>query len=120
MRKKGLSKILVGVCLVLVLALAIPLMSGCTPKTGYRVGLTQFATHPAADAGRQGFIDALADAGFIEGQNIEYDYQNPEGDATAEQTIARKFVNDKVDLIFSFGTRISQQCVKAAEGEISP
>ena len=120
MQKKGLSKTPVGVCLVLVLALAIPLMSGCTPKTGYRVGLTQFATHPAADAGRQGFIDALADAGFIEGQNIEYDYQNPEGDATAEQTIARKFVNDKVDLIFSFGTRISQQCVKAAEGENIP
>ncbi len=120
MKKKVWSKILVGVCLVLVLALAIPLMSGCGEKAEFTIGLTQFATHPAADAGRQGFIDALAAAGFIEGENVEYDYQNPEGDATVEQTIAQKFVNDKVDLIFSFGTRISMQCVNAAEGTDIP
>jgi len=86
----------------------------------YKIGLTQFATHPAADAGREGFIDALADAGFIEDVNVEYDYQNPEGDAATEQTIAQLFVDEKVDLIFSFGTRISQQCVNAAEGTDIP
>ena len=120
MKKKGISKILIGICLVLVLALAIPFMSGCGPAMEYKIGLTQFATHPAADAGRQGFIDALADAGFIEGENVEYDYQNPEGDATAEQAIAQKFASEKVDLIFSFGTRISQQCVNATEGTDIP
>ena len=120
MKKKGISKILIGICLVLVLALAIPFMSGCGPTMEYKIGLTQFATHPAADAGRQGFIDALADAGFIEGENVEYDYQNPEGDATAEQAIAQKFASEKVDLIFSFGTRISQQCVNATEGTDIP
>ena len=36
------------------------------PEKVYKIGLTQFATHPAADAGRQGFIDALADAGFVD------------------------------------------------------
>jgi len=130
MKKKGLSTILVSVCLVLVLALAIPLMSGCAQEAEFKIGLTQFATHPAADAGRYGFIDALADKGFVQAgeacppgytrRDVVYDYQNPEGDATAEQTIAQKFANDKVDLIFSFGTRISQQCVKAAEGTDIP
>jgi len=130
MTKKRWLRILSGVCAVLVLLTAIPLMSGCGEEVDFRIGLTQFATHPAADAGRLGFIDALADKGFVEvggtcpteytRKTVVFDYQNPEGDATTEQTIAQKFVNDKVDLIFSFGTRISQQCVKAAKGTNIP
>jgi len=120
MKKGGPLKILVGVCLALVLVLALVVTSGCAEETQYKIGLTQFATHPAADAGRQGFKDALKAAGFEEGKNVTYDYQNPEGDASTEQTIAQKFVNEKVDLIFSFGTRISQQCVNAAEGTSIP
>lgn len=120
MRKRATSKIVVGICLILLLALALPLMSACEEEMEYNIGLTQFATHPAADAGRLGFIDALADAGYVEDENVAYDYQNPEGDATLEQTITQKFVSDKVDLIFSFGTRISQQAVHAAEGTDIP
>ena len=82
----------------------------------YTIGLTQLVTHPAMEAARNGFIDALADAGYIEGVNVEYDFRNPEGDPTAEQTIAQGFVDDEVDLIYSFGTSISQQCINAAEG----
>ena len=120
MKKGGPLKILVSVCLALMLVLALVVTSGCAKKTQYKIGLTQFATHPAADAGRQGFKDALKAAGFEEGKNVTYDYQNPEGDASIEQTIAQKFVNEKVDLIFSFGTRISQQCVNAAKGTNMP
>lgn len=120
MKKGGPLKILVSVCLALMLVLALVVTSGCAKKTQNKIGLTQFATHPAADAGRQGFKDALAAAGFEEGKNVTYDYQNPEGDASIEQTIAQKFVNEKVDLIFSFGTRISQQCVNAAKGTNIP
>lgn len=120
MKKKRLWVLLGSIGLISVLAL--PMMSGCSPAQPgvYKIGLTQFATHPAADAGRQGFIDALADAGFVEGENVAYDYLNPEGDATAELTIAQKFVSEKVDLIFSFGSRISMQCVNAAEGTDIP
>ncbi len=132
MRDKRLSRILTGIGLVLALTLAVPLTGGCVPKekAEWTIGLTQFATHPAADAGRQGFIDALYGAGFIgtdaptcppgARRNVLYDYQNPEGDATTEQTIAQKFVNEKANLIFSFGTRISQQCAKAAKGKDIP
>lgn len=117
MRKGNLALVAVlSICLML-----IPMVAGCAEgEKGCKIGLTQFATHPAADAGREGFVKALAEEGFVEGENVEYDYQNPEGDASAEQTIARKFVDEKVDLIFSFGTRISQQCVKAAEGTDIP
>ncbi len=120
MKKGGPLKILASACLALMILLALVVTSGCTKETQYKIGLTQFATHPAADAGRQGFKDALKAAGFEEGKNVTYDYQNPEGDASTEQTIAQKFVNEKVDLIFSFGTRISQQCVNAAKGTNIP
>jgi putative ABC transport system substrate-binding protein len=118
--RKLTLRVLVGVSLLLVLALAVPFMTACGGGKEYKIGLTQFATHPAADAGRDGFKKALADAGFVEGDNVSYDYQNPEGDAATEQTIAQKFVNEKVDLIFSFGTRISLQCINAAEGTDIP
>ena len=120
MKKGGSLKVLVSVCLALILVLALVVTIGCAKGTQYKIGLTQFATHPAADAGRQGFKDALKATGFEEGKNVTYDYQNPEGDASTEQTIAQKFVNEKVDLIFSFGTRISQQCVNAAKGTNIP
>ncbi|MDD5486732.1 MAG: ABC transporter substrate-binding protein [Dehalococcoidales bacterium] len=120
MKNKGLLKILVGFCFISTFVLAPFTLGGCNDTAEYRIGLTQFATHPAADAGRQGFKDALTAAGFEEGKDIKYDYQNPEGDATVEQSIAQKFVNDKVNIIFSFGTRVTQQCVKAAENTDIP
>lgn len=120
MRRRWLSRLSVIAGVLLVIALVVPFASACNTGMEYTIGLTQFGSHPAADAGRQGFIDALADAGYIEDENVEYDFQNPEFDATAEQTIARKFVDDEVDLIFSFGTNISIQCINAAEGTDIP
>jgi len=120
MERNRLLRVFVSICATLMVVLAPLSMGGCTDTEGIRIGLTQFATHPAADAGRQGFIDALADAGYKEGDNVKYDYQNPEGEATIEQSIAQKFVNDKVDIIFSFGSRITQQCVNAASSTDIP
>ena len=120
MKKKGILKLIFGIYLVLVLALAMPFTTGCGPTTEYTIGLTQLVIHPAMDAARQGFIDALTDAGFVEDEDVTYDFQNPAGDPSAEQAIAKKFVDDKVDLIYSFGTTISQQCVKAAQGTDIP
>ena len=120
MKKKEFSNILISVCLLLILTLTIPLISGCGPSTKYNIGLTQLVIHPAMDAAREGFVDALTDAGFVEGVDVTYDFQNPAGDPSSEQAIAQKFVSDKVDLIYSFGTTISQQCVNAAKGTDIP
>jgi putative ABC transport system substrate-binding protein len=120
MQRRKIFRLLVFCCVLVSVALAVPFASGCDTGMEYTIGLTQFGDHPAANAGRDGFVAALADAGYIEDENVEYDFQNPEFDPTAEQTIARKFVDDKVDLIFSFGTNISIQCINAAEGTDIP
>jgi putative ABC transport system substrate-binding protein len=120
MQHKRISRFLVLCCVIVAVALVIPFASGCDTGMEYKIGLTQLVTHPAMEAARQGFIDAMAEGGYVEGENVEYDFQNPEGDPTAEQTIAQGFVDDKVDLIYSFGTSISQQCINAAQGTDIP
>lgn len=115
MKKKGLLRILVGVCLVLVLALTIPLLGGCGEKV-VKVGISQLVTHPALDATREGIIKGLADNGYVEGENLEIDYQNSELDMTLTASIAQKFVADKVDVIVTIATPSSQAAISAAEG----
>lgn len=70
----------------------------------YTVGIMQLVSHPALDAEREGAVQALADNGFIEGENLTIDYQNAEGDIATLTTIAQKFVDEDVDLIFTITT----------------
>jgi putative ABC transport system substrate-binding protein len=79
----------------------------------YKIGVTQIVSHPALDATVQGFVDALAAAGFVEGENVTYDMQNAQGEMANATTIAQKFVGDNVDLILSVATPTSQAAVKA-------
>jgi len=120
MKGKGISKILVGICLVLVLVLALPLMSACQAGMEYKIGITQIVTHPALDAAREGFISAMAEEGFVEGENVEYIIRNAEGDMTTAATIANYFVAEKMDLILSIATPTSQAVVAAVEGTDIP
>jgi putative tryptophan/tyrosine transport system substrate-binding protein len=79
----------------------------------YKVGISQFIEHPALDADRKGFIAALKENGFVEGQNLELDYQSAQGDASTVNTISQKFVSDKKDLILAIATPNAQSLVKA-------
>ncbi len=86
-----------------------------TTATGetYTIGITQIVSHPALDSTAQGFIDALAEAGYVEGENVTYDKQNAQGEMANATTIAQKFAGDQVDLILSIATPTSQAAVQA-------
>jgi len=117
-KRKGLIKILVSICLVL--ALATPFTIGCGPAMTYKIGLSQLLTHPALDATREGIIDGLAEKGYVEGDNLEIDYQNSELDMSLVATIAQNFVSEDVDLIVSIATPNSLAAASAAEGTEIP
>ena len=70
----------------------------------YKIGITQIVSHQALDKAREGFKDALKEAGI----KAEYDEQNAQGDVTIANTIANKFVTDKVDLVFAIATPTAQ------------
>ncbi len=65
-------------------------------------------------------INSLPEITGLEFENIQYDYQNSEGDMSLVASIAQKFVSDKVDLIVTIATPNSQAAISAAEGTDIP
>jgi putative ABC transport system substrate-binding protein len=121
MSKKGLLVLLGILCLALMLT-GLPFMAGCAPagEKVHKVCITQIATHPDLDTNRQGIIDAMAEKGFVGGENVEFIIQNPEGDMTVAASIADNFVSLKPDLIHAITTPSAQAVVAAAEGTDIP
>ena len=94
--------------------LTTTIIAGCSAKEGGTknekifIGITQIAEHPALDLAREGFIEALESKGYVDGENIEIDIQNSQGDIATSQMISQNFVSQKKDLIFAIGTPAAQ------------
>lgn len=82
-------------------------------KKHVTIGITQIVEHPSLDAARVGFIAALQDAGYKEGENLKIDYQNAQNDMNTNVTIAQKFAADKVDLVLAISTPSAQAIAQA-------
>lgn len=87
-----------------------------TPGKTYRIGFSQIVDHPALNATRQGFLDGLKAAGFVEGKNLVFQYQNAQGDVNNARNIATKFVADGVDLLAPCTTPNVQATIRVARG----
>lgn len=72
------------------------------------IGISQIASHPALDLAREGFVEALNSKGFKEGENLNLEVQNAEGDIATSQMISNNFVSNNKDLIFAIGTPAAQ------------
>ncbi len=109
--------------LVLSLTLGATLLTGCSgsgESSGSsnevkKIGITQLVEHPALDQAREGFIEGLKENGFVEGENLEVDFQNAQNDNPTSQTIASNFANDKKDLIFAVSTPSAQAALNATQ-----
>jgi putative ABC transport system substrate-binding protein len=114
--KKCWSMVLVGAVLLGVL------LSGCQigkPEV-YRVGILQVSGSfvVIGDA----FKAKMTELGYVEGENIVYDYLEVPQTATPEeaQAVAQKFVDDGVDLIFAFPTPPTVAAHAATQGTDIP
>ncbi len=101
---------------ILVLVLFVAVLFGfdaaCGQQKPLQIGVLQFASHPALDQSRDGFIDFLAQSGFKDGEKIKLDLQNSQRDMSVARTIAKKFVSDNKDLIYAIATPASQAAAK--------
>lgn len=100
MKKKLLALSLTAV-------MAMSLFTGCGSQKAddtYHIGVLQLTQHAALDAANEGFIAALDASGI----KYEVDQQNASGDQTTCVTVAEKFVNDKVDLVYTIATPAAQ------------
>ena len=90
------------------------------PGKTYRIGFSQIVDHPALNATRQGFLDGLKAAGFVEGKNLVFQYQNAQGDVGNARNIATKYVADGVDLLAPCTTPNVQATIRVARGGAIP
>jgi putative ABC transport system substrate-binding protein len=93
-------------------------LSGCGKKAQeekvYRVGIISGA--PPFESIADGFKAKMTELGYIEGKNIIYDFQKENIDPEMFWQAAKKFVQDKVDLIVTFPTEPSVVAKAATQG----
>ena len=106
---------------ILVLLLGLVLLAGCNsnsvqeekPQTAEKVeesnesvkiGIIKFVEHPSLDAARDGFVKELDAKGI----NYELDEVSANGDISLIPTLAQKYNNDEIDLIYAIATPTAQ------------
>ena len=107
-----MKKISALILFVLVVT-ALPLRIVSAEDAPIKIGVLQLVEHAALDAAYQGFVDALKEAGFEDGVNIEIDYQNAQADQSNLMTISERFVKNNVDLILAIATPAAQAVASA-------
>jgi putative ABC transport system substrate-binding protein len=90
-------------------ALAAPAAAQQRPM----VAVTAIVEHPALDAARNGIKEALAEAGFVDGQNLTFTYESAQGNPATAAQIARKLVGEAPDVIVPISTPSAQAVVGA-------
>jgi len=68
----------------------------------------------------EGFRERMAETGYHDGKNVRYQYYNSRGKAELLRTIARKLVQEKVDMIVTSSTTGTVVAAEATEGTQIP
>lgn len=76
----------------------------------YTVGIFQVNASPTLNEVRRGFIQALEDSNYKDGENIRILKKNGNGDVSEIQRIAMEFISGQVDMIVPLST----PCLQAA------
>lgn len=112
--KKGLE-IVSAILLTVALLMSVTACSGIRSSKVVRIGIVQIVEHPSLNTIREAFIEQLASKGFKDGENIEIDYQNAQGEQTNLNTICQKFVANKCNLIVAIATPSAQAAANMTE-----
>lgn len=78
-----------------------------------KIGISQLMDIEALDDSREGFIKGMSENGYPEGEGVEYDYQNAQGDQATATQIAAGFASSDLDLVFAIATPAAQSVAQA-------
>lgn len=121
-----MKKKLLSLMLVLVLALSAVGCSGGGEASNeggsekVKIGVVQLMQHESLDEAYQGFVDGLAEAGYVEGENLEVDYQNASGEVSNCQQICDVFSSNNSDLVLAIATPAAQAAVNVFQETDTP
>src|SRR5262249_57188307 len=100
------------VCILL--ASALLLVSDLGRRTGTqaasratgprRVAVLQYSSTPPLEDGSRGFLDALNELGFRDGERISLTWYKAEADMAVANAIAKEMTNGQFDLVATMGT----------------
>lgn len=76
----------------------------------YKIGIAKLMDHPALNLSEEGFAAALADSGFVIGENMMLEYRDGQGQESNLNDIADEFIANNDDLIFAIATPAAQVC----------
>ena len=105
------------------LIIGLILVSGCAKQEAQKEKVYHVGIISGSDAFlgmADGFKTKMTELGYVEGENIAYDLQKINADPVGEQLAAKKFVDDKVDLIFTFPTEPTVTAKFAVKGTDIP
>ncbi len=113
---------------VLAMGMAAMMLASCSAGDGqtagkkdtYKIGITQYADHPSLDNCRKGFIEGLKENGFVEGENLEIDYQAAQANDSMNTQIAQSFANSGMDLVCGIATPSAQALYVACKEKNIP
>ncbi|EYT54801.1 sugar ABC transporter substrate-binding protein [Leucobacter sp. UCD-THU] len=121
MRQTSFRRALAAVSLTAAAALALSACSGSSDSTGggdaavekVTIGISQLLQHPALDSATEGFKQAFIDAGYVEGETVEFDLQNANGEQSTAVSIAQSFASSDADLVLAVATPAAQAAAQA-------
>ncbi|MEG0642134.1 MAG: ABC transporter substrate-binding protein [Clostridium sp.] len=116
--KKVSKGLVLALCSTLILASCSPASkdNSVAPKDGAKqIGIIQHLQHPALDSANKGFIKALEDKGYKDGDKIKLIQKNAQGEIVNNDPIAKKFTSDKVDLIYAIATPSAQAALNSTK-----
>jgi len=102
--------------ILLIAATSLAMATAASAQT-VKVSVTAIVEHPALDAVRDGVRDGLGEAGYKEGENLEFTYESAQGNPATAAQIAREFVGNSPNVIVPISTP-SAQAAAAATREI--
>lgn len=100
------------------------MITGCNTLTSqesekmYRIGF--LAGADTFNVAMDGFQAGMADLGYVDGENISYEFQSANGDREKMKEIAQQYVTDGVDLIFTTTTGAAQEAQAATADSQTP
>lgn len=111
MKHKNTKKLLFTTLTFVISLLCLTACTGRVADNGdkvYKIGVSQFADHPSLDNCRDGFTAGLEQEGFVDGKNIEIEFQSAKNDTNTVNQIAQNFASMGKDLVCGIATPSAQ------------
>lgn len=100
------------VCAMMAISMTAVMAAGAMAEEEMvNIGVIQYMQHASLDENYEGFVAGLAEAGYVEGENLTINFQNASGEVSNCQQICNLFANSDTDLVFAIATPAAQAAV---------